>query len=304
VCQASALDNSESYGRLSAVLMDLPPVGSNGRCLVVGARGFLGRHVVARLRKSGVSTIGTTRRLLTGDPESWIVYEFPSDPVEDRIGNEAFEYAIIAGRLTDPSRFLSRSVDRARDIEEFIAGYSRFFSWLNSAGPSGTEPTIAYVSSDAVFSGETGGYLEDDEPDAVDEYGSMHRAAERSLKANASRSIIVRTSFMFDAENLLADRRVSLLHKALVSDVEFFGDTNVFKSPVPVTHVADMVVDHVLAGESGIFHVAAPRQSVHGFLAGFIEPLGLEEFRMRFKARQSTRPSDTSLCSKFKYRGA
>jgi nucleoside-diphosphate-sugar epimerase len=286
------------------MLMDVSPMVSCGRCLVIGARGFLGRHVTARLRKLGVSVSGTTRDPLAGESDSSIVYEFPSHPIEDRIGHEAFDCAIVAGRLTDPGHFLFGSAGGPRDIEEFAAGYGGLFSQLNRVGPSGTEPTIAYVSSDSVFSGDTGGYLEDDEPDGAGEYGSMHRAAERSLMANASRPIIVRTSFMFDAHNPLADRRVSRLHKALTSGAEFFGDTNVFKSPVPVTHVADMVVNHTIAGKPGIFHAAAPRQSIHAFFAGFIQPLGLSEFSERFKARESAQTSDTSLRSKFEDTGA
>ena len=87
------------------------------------------------------------------------------------------------------------------------------------------------------------------------------------------------------------------MYEALRSKTQFFGDTNVFKSPASVADVAGTVVHRTLSGHTGIAHVPAERKSVYEFFEGCIEPLGLEDFREYLVARENPRGSDTSLRS-------
>jgi dTDP-4-dehydrorhamnose reductase len=267
-------------------------------CLVIGARGFLGRRIEDRLRNAGIEVTGTTRALSEGDPDSWIQYEFPNDQIEDRIKNLRFDYVIVAARLAGTS-FTGATDGPPCSVEPFVTSCDRLFSQLNRSGARRAAPRITYISSDAVFSGIQGRYLETDEPDASDAYGSMHCAAERSIKANALNHLIVRTSLMFDVDEFHGDKRLSRMYEALTSKTEFFADTNVFKSPVPVVDIAGTVVHRTRLGQTGIAHVPGERKSVYGFFEGCIEPLGLNEFREHLVARENRRATDTSLRSIF-----
>jgi hypothetical protein len=149
----------------------------------MGARGFLGRRIKDKLREAGIGVTGTTRALSEENSGRWIEYEFPKDRIEDRIKDLRFDYVIVAARLGNSKiPFGGAANGRPFPME---SAYDRLFSGPNSSGARGAAPAITYVSSDAVFSGIRGRYLETDEPDAADPYGAMHLAAERSLKANA-----------------------------------------------------------------------------------------------------------------------
>src|SRR5258707_14725963 len=69
------------------------------RCLLVGARGFLGHHIGMSLRDNGIEVIGVTRVFADGDPSSWIQYEFLRDAIGDRIRDLHFDFVIAAARL-------------------------------------------------------------------------------------------------------------------------------------------------------------------------------------------------------------
>jgi len=257
------------------------------RCLLIGARGFLGRRIEMKLRASGTDVIGTTRSLAAGDPRNWVQYKFPDDSIKGSIEDERFDFVIVAARLARANT----ETDPSRGTEAF--SFDDLFDHLDRCARIG----VTYISTDAVFSGTRGGYVETDEPDATESYGAMQTLAERSIASHVPNHLIVRTSFLFDFGDFHSDRRISLMQKALVSCAPFFGDTNVYKSPAQVADVASFIVDRTLARRRGIVHVPRARQSVYEFFETGLEALGLTQFQEYLVARESDRPSDTSLKS-------
>ena len=261
--------------------------GSKRRCLLIGARGFVGTHIEKLLRESEVDVIGTTRKLAAGDPDSWLQYNFPHDSIHGQIGERHFDFAIIAAKLA-PANIGACPLS-------IIEAFDDLFSKLSRSIRSG----MTYLSSDAVFSGVRGGYFETDAPDAAEPYGMMHVFAEQSLSKHVPNHLIVRPSFLFDVDYFHKDRRLSQLHGALTSRTNFFGDTNVYKSPVRVAEGARIVVERTLERQTGIVHVPARRQSVYQFFQESLAPLNLTRFRQYLVLRTSDKPSDTSLRSMF-----
>lgn len=263
--------------------------GNDRCCLLIGARGFLGNHIARFLRKSGVDVIGTTRKLAAGDPASWLQYDFPHDSINGRIGEHQFDFVVIA------AKFAHANIGANPTCGTEALPFDDLFSELGRYTRSG----ITYLSSDAVFSGAQGGYLETDAPDTCEPYGMMHAIAEESLSMHVPNHLIVRPSFLFDVDDFHRDRRLSLVHKALTAQTDFFGDTNVYKSPVPVAEAARVVVERTLAQQTGIVHVPGRRLSVYQFFVEALEPLGLIEFRQYLVPRKNDKPADTSLRSMF-----
>jgi len=258
-------------------------------CLLLGARGFLGRQIEMMLRDQGIDVIGTTRVLADGDPDSWITYEFPRDSIGNCIRDLHFDFIIMAARLARANIKAKHSPDTETwPFDDMFEELSRT-----------TRSQVTYVSSDAVFSGTRGGYIETDEADSSEPYGSMQATAERSLSARLSNHLIVRTSFLFDVKDVPTDSRLSRMRQALTSCTPFYADTNVYKSPVRVVDAAHEVVKRTLARQTGIVHVPGERQSVYDFFETSLEPLGLTQFREQLIARENAQPSDTSLRSVF-----
>jgi dTDP-4-dehydrorhamnose reductase len=264
-----------------------------GGCLLIGARGFLGRQINKNLRDHGIDVIGTTRVLADGDPCSWIRYEFLREPIADRIRDLDVDFVIAAARLARVN------VEANHHPGTEALPLDQFFGQLATKRSS-----VTYISSDAVFSGTRGSYLEIDEPDASEGYGSMQIIAERSMTAHLPNHLIVRTSFLYDVDDVSRDRRLSRMRQVLTSRTPFFADTNVYKSPVRVAEAARVIVEHTLAKQTGIVHLVGKRQSVHEFYEESLEPLGLTQFREHLVARENVHPSDTSLRSIFERRAA
>jgi dTDP-4-dehydrorhamnose reductase len=259
------------------------------RCLLIGARGFLGRQIETSLRQSGIDVLGTTRILRDGDPESWIQYDFVRGPIRDCIRDFHFDLAIIAARLAHAN------IEAKHSPGTEASPFDHMFGELSRT----TQRPVTYISSDAVFSGARGRYIEPDEPDSVEPYGSMQAIAERSISVHVPTHLIVRTSFLFDVEHVRADRRLSLMLQTITSRSPFYADTNVYKSPVRVVDVAREVVERTLSGQTGIVHVPGKRKSVYEFYEASLEPLHLTQFRELLVPRENPKPSDTSLQSVF-----
>lgn len=259
------------------------------RCLLIGSRGFLGSQIERILQAEGVDVVGTTRALRRDDPASWLKYSFPHDSIRNCVGDRCrFDFVIIAARL-------ARANIEAKPASGTEAlPFDKMFDELRRY----TE-RITYLSSDAVFSGKRGQYLETDQPDACEPYGAMQTTAEKSISTNTLNHLIVRTSFLYDVDNVERDRRLSQLQKAVRSRTQFFGDTNVYKSPVKVVDAAQAVVEGTLANQTGILHVPEKRKSIYDFFDTSLSALGLSSFKKYLVARQSAQSSDTSLSSVF-----
>ena len=259
-----------------------------GRCLLIGARGFLGHQIELSLRDHGIEVVGATRILADGDPSSWVQYEFPRDPIGDRIRDLHFDFVIAAARLARVNVEANhRPGTEALPFDDLFGELARIRSG------------VTYISSDAVFSGARGAYLETDEPDASEAYGSMQTIAERSITDHVPNHLIVRTSFLFDVDDVRRDRRLSRMREVLTSRTPFFADMNVYKSPVRVADAACAIVERTLTGQTGIVHLPSERQSIYEFYEASLEPLGLTKFREHLVARENAQPSDTSLRSMF-----
>jgi dTDP-4-dehydrorhamnose reductase len=110
---------------------------------------------------------------------------------------------------------------------------------------------LIHVSTDCVFSGEKGGYIEDDFPDATDLYGRSKLLGE----VNYPHAITLRTSII--GHELNSSR--SLLNWFLSQTGQVKGYVNARFSGLPTIELARVVRDYVLPnqGLNGVYHVAA-----------------------------------------------
>jgi dTDP-4-dehydrorhamnose reductase len=114
---------------------------------------------------------------------------------------------------------------------------------------------LATFSSDLVFDGaSTRPYVESDSPNPLGVYGASKAESEAQLCALGAQPLIVRTSAFFgpwDAYNFLTTTLASL---AMGAEVEAADDTVV--SPTYVPDLVNAVLDLLIDGERGIWHLA------------------------------------------------
>lgn len=114
-----------------------------------------------------------------------------------------------------------------------------------------TQARLIHVSTDCVFSGSKGMYLESDISDAEDLYGKSKFIGELSDQPHA---ITLRTSII--GHELASN--ASLVDWFLSQEGSVKGFTNAIFSGVPTAELARIIVEYVLPNESvfGLYHVS------------------------------------------------
>jgi UDP-glucose 4-epimerase len=135
-----------------------------GRVVVLGARGFVGRALVARLRQSKIPVRGV------GSAE-----------IDLAADGAAAKFAELL-KSDDTIVFLSAlTPDKGRGIPPFLANL-RMAAALCVALEKVAPAHLVYVSSDAVYPFRTGLISEDTPAEPADLYGAMHLSRELMVK--------------------------------------------------------------------------------------------------------------------------
>lgn len=119
---------------------------------------------------------------------------------------------------------------------------------------------LIQISTDCVFSGEKGNYVESDVPDATDLYGRTKLLGEVS----ASNVVVLRTSIV--GHELRSSR--SLINWFLTQSVSIKGFSRAIFSGVPTVVLARIIRDIVLPAPDlqGLYHIAAEPISKYDLL--------------------------------------
>lgn len=118
------------------------------------------------------------------------------------------------------------------------------------AAPSNTR--IIHISTDCVFSGSKGGYIESDAPDAQDLYGKSKQLGELTGYPHA---VTLRTSIIGHE----IDSRYGLLEWFLSREGSVRGYRKAIFSGLPTPELARVIRDHVIPDRKlqGLYHVSA-----------------------------------------------
>lgn len=110
---------------------------------------------------------------------------------------------------------------------------------------------LVHISSDVVFSGDKGGYSEDDAPDPVTDYGASKAAAEPLVREAHPEALVVRTSLIYGGPGAPESK-----HERTARDpgVTFFTDE--IRSPVQVGDLAEAILELAAGTAVGVLHVA------------------------------------------------
>lgn len=167
--------------------------------LVLGANGYVGSYLYRRMKKTGLSVIGTGRSCEDG----LIAYDVLRDnfPDFDNLIEEKEKTAIICVAQTNFDRCqteyrISRkiNVDAVKYIVEELA-HQGFYT--------------IYFSTDNVFDGTAGDYTEEDATNAISKYGKMKEEMEHFLIENYPQVCLYRMPRVVgtkkEKKNLLTD---------------------------------------------------------------------------------------------------
>ncbi len=159
---------------------------------------------------------------------------------------------------------------------------------------------LIYLSTDYVFDGKKGLYVETDFTNPLNHYGRTKLAGEKIVETNTTKWSIIRTSTPFGTisskktfpiwllENLKNNKRVNLLEDQ-------------FTSPTYVPNLSKMILEIVTRNLKGVFHLSgSTRISRFEFAKIIVEKLNLDfsllnPVKIDTMPWKATRPLDSSL---------
>jgi dTDP-4-dehydrorhamnose reductase len=156
---------------------------------------------------------------------------------------------------------------------------------------------LVHVSSDAIFRGDLGRPLrEDDPPDPVTAYGATKAAAETAVLAAHPEALLVRTSLLYGGPGQApgTHEQVALAAARGERTMTFYADE--IRCPVQVDDLAAALVELAAAAHHGPLHVAGPDAVDRATFARMIAAAaGLDPAAIAAGPRPSGRSGDCTL---------
>jgi len=161
---------------------------------------------------------------------------------------------------------------------------------------------LIYVSTDYVFDGKKGLYVESDEPNPVDYYGWTKLKGEEFVRENCQDYVIARTSVLYGWHPWKISFALWVIKSLKCREPVSVADDH-YNSPTLADNLAEVLLKMAKTNLNGIFHTAgSERISRYEFAvkiaqkfdldANMIKPVRMSELKM-WVAR---RPRDSSLC--------
>lgn len=223
------------------------------RVLIIGASGFIGKYLVRRLKETTICEIFGT---------------FFSGAIKDqRCSWHRVELTDISGlervfRLTKPDVVVHLAA--VADVNTAEKHPERA-TLVNVSGTLSItrlcvqhQAKLVFVSTEYVFDGERGPYLEDDTPQPNTHYGQTKWEAEHLVSKLSTPWSILRTSIVYGWPPAGHRNYVPLLIDSLRKGFPFNGHTDVYRTPIYAEHLAAGIVELVAEDYSGILHIAGP----------------------------------------------
>lgn len=255
--------------------------------LVIGG-GLLGREVALTARDRFETTLTYNANPL--DMEGCKTYQMDITGNADLILSLRPDYIVLTAAMTNVDRC---ETDRESAWKVNALGPKKVATAAQAAGSR-----LIYVSTDYVFDGGQGMYLEDDPTNPINYYGESKLAGERSVQEICPGSVIARASVLYGwnparpnfatwaIDEMRMGRRINIV-------------TDQYNSPTLASSLAEMLLD--VRDKSGLFHACGrERISRYDFTVKVARTFGLDESlinpissgQLSWKAK---RPMDSSL---------
>ena len=219
------------------------------KVLIVGASGLVGGNCLLHLKEKGHDVTGTHLSF----PYGGTVYYNPLNPTDPKninIAESNPEVIIHCGALTNVDyceNHPTESYERTVVSTQNIAAIARQIG-----------ARIIYLSTDYVFDGQSGPYIESDHVNPLNIYGKHKLEAERLVLNQSSANIIIRVTNVYGDEprgKNFVSRIVTAIRKneRLTLSLPF----DQFATPVNALDIARVIHKLLVNQSAGIYHIGS-----------------------------------------------
>ncbi len=262
--------------------------------VVTGASGLLGASVLRSAVELGWETVGLCHRHVIRDPAvEFARVDLTDDSATRKLLSDLRPDVIMHCAAATNVDWCEDNPKQAEAINvQASAVLAEIASTLNAR--------FVYVSTDSVFDGKKGDYVETDEPAPLNVYARSKLAGEReTLRRNAA-AIVVRVSiYGWNSQN--KDSLAEWVLRRLEEGSDVPGFTDVFFTPILVNHLVPVLFAMLQHALAGLYHVAgseriskfefARRVAItFGFDPARVTPCQVKDMKLR-----AARPLDVSL---------
>jgi len=202
------------------------------RILVVGATGFLGSYVLRSCKQKSIIAFGSSTS--PNNNQDLLTIDFTqTHEVKSVVSKSMVDCIINCAAITNVDE-CERNPELARSVN--ATGPKLLAEICNSTGIR-----LIHVSTDSVFDGESGGYLEDSVPNPINVYARNKLEAERLISKSMKNYVIARTNLY--GLNPNGKHLLNWILSCLVNDKEMVGFEDAIFNPLWVRDLAECLVE-------------------------------------------------------------
>ncbi len=216
-------------------------------CMVIGASGQIGEHLVDTLKKGGKNVVATHHR--TSTPNSELLDIRKADDAQ-RLVEMAKPDVVYLTAATTHVDFCEQNP--AESYEVNVIGAKNIVAATNYVGAR-----LVYFSSDYIFDGKSGPYSEDALPNPINEYGKQKLIAEHYIALFSRNHLIIRTTVVYGWERQGKNFVVRLL-KTLEKNQEAPAPIDQIGNPTYAPNLAQASIELAESGAKGVFNLVGP----------------------------------------------
>lgn len=269
--------------------MNIQTPSSKPTLLLTGANGLLGQKLVAQLIEENTFNIVATARGACRLPKQWTGYTYVQMDITDpaRINHIFLQYppdvAIHCACMTnvdlcetEQNACYKQNVEAVRFIVSACEKY---------------QTRLIYLSTDFIFDGEKGPYLEDDKPNPLNYYGQTKLESEKIIKNSAIEWVIVRTGLVYGISYDMSRSNIVLWVKNSIEEgKELRLVDDQFRTPTLAEDLAGACITIAVKKVKGIFNISG-----NEFLTPY--DMGMETARYFKLPTSKIKKSDSSTFS-------
>ncbi len=223
------------------------------RILLTGANGLFGQHVLSHLlTQSGYEVFATGKgqnRNPAGDYSYFSCELTNQHEVKNLIESARPDYLIHAAAKTQVD---DCEVNRGSCWESNVLATGYLLDEMAKGGGH-----VQYISTDFVFDGERGNYLETDDPNPVNYYGESKLEAEKLVQSSRLSWSIARTVLVYGvASDLSRSNILTWIYKSLKNNQPIRVVTDQIRTPTFVEDLAEGSLLILKNQAEGIYHIS------------------------------------------------